>query len=99
MESPSSSLRPLFKTEIPADSWRLEPLALRLFHDKALFYMHDLGAFVTNERVLAPYGWWIEGPGVVSGHLAGEEAFIETAEGRRCASARFPRCTRERSSR
>ncbi len=176
------SLRPLYKTEIPADSWRIEPVALRLFHDKALFYMHDLGAFVTNERVLAwmlalgynlsyvavgdfvgtpqfawytwlhelqarvvsriagqplvafrhdrapllarrdlasfadprddgvvaaqwgdvsvcvnlgdvprtvggralaPYGWWIEGPGLTSGHLAGEAAFIETPEGRR----------------
>lgn len=45
--------RTLFKEEIPPDCWRIEPVGSRLFHDKTLFYMHDLGAFVTNERVLA----------------------------------------------
>ncbi|MGN0852031.1 MAG: hypothetical protein ACI4Q3_01495 [Kiritimatiellia bacterium] len=42
-----------FKAAIPPDAWRIEPVNLRLFHDKVLFYMHDLGAFVTNERVLS----------------------------------------------
>lgn len=45
--------RTLFKDEIAPDCWRIEPVGARLFHDKTLFYMHDLGAFVTNERVLA----------------------------------------------
>lgn len=174
--------RTLFKEEIAPDSWRFEPIGLRLFHDKSLFYMHDLGAFVTNERVLswmfafgynlslagpakafapgtphriwydwlhvlqsqvvsriagqslirfhhdrapllartdfdptdktddgvvtaqwgdvsvvanlgdvprpvagrrlAPYGWWIEGPGVKAGYLEGARPFVETSAGR-----------------
>lgn len=172
--------RDQFKEVIPPDTWRIEPVNLRLFHDKTLFYMHDLGAFVTNDRVLAwmfalgynlslnasagfettdrfkwyewlhvlqsqvvsriagqplrayrhdrapllartdiapsdtcddgivtaqwgdvsvavnlgdvprmvnghrlaPYGWWIEGPGLRSGHFAGECAFVETKEGK-----------------
>ncbi|MGN0846178.1 MAG: hypothetical protein ACI4RA_02195 [Kiritimatiellia bacterium] len=45
--------RDQFKDVIPADAWRIEPVALRLFHDKALFFMHDLGAFVRNDRTLA----------------------------------------------
>jgi len=32
----------LFKEEFPADTWEIEPVSLRLFHDKCLFYMHDL---------------------------------------------------------
>ena len=180
--------RDQYKDVYPADTWRIEPVNLRLFHDKLLFYMHDLGAFVTNEKVLAwmfalgynlslngaahdfasdtprfkwyewlhvlqsrvvsriagqplrafhhdrapllarsapgaespcppdseaddgvvtaqwgdvsvavnlgdvprtvagrrlaPYGWWIEAPGLRSGHLAGEDAFVEDASGR-----------------
>ena len=50
---PRSSWRELFKDIYPADMWRIEPVATRLFHDKAFFYMHDLGSFVTNERTLA----------------------------------------------
>ncbi len=45
--------RTQFKDDIPAHTWRIEPVALRLFHDKALFFMHDLGAFVKNDRTLA----------------------------------------------
>ena len=41
---------PLFKEEFPADTWTIEPVSLRLFHDKCLFYMHDLGCFVTDPR-------------------------------------------------
>lgn len=173
--------RDLFKDVLPAHTWRLEPVALRLFHDKALFFMHDLGAFVTDDRTLAwmfalgynlsldaragfesterfawyewlhllqgkvvsriagqplvayrhdrapllartdlatfadprddgivtarwgdiavavnlgdvprtvaghplaPYGWWVEGPGLRAGHLEDAPAFVETAEGR-----------------
>jgi hypothetical protein len=45
-------LRP-FKETIPADTWAIDPLALRLMHDKVIFLHHDLGQFVTNERMLA----------------------------------------------
>ena len=45
--------RDQYKDVLPPETWRIEPVNLRLFHDKALFYMHDLGAFVTNGRVLA----------------------------------------------
>ena len=45
--------RDLYKDVYPADSWRIEPIATRLFHDKAFFYMHDLGSFVTDDRTLA----------------------------------------------
>jgi hypothetical protein len=37
----------------PLGSWRIEPLALFLAHDKVLFYHHDLGGFVRNRRDLA----------------------------------------------
>ena len=50
---PRESWRDLFKDVYPADTWRIEPVATRLFHDKALFYMHDLGGFVTDDRTLA----------------------------------------------
>ena len=183
--------RDQFKDVFPPDTWRIEPVNLRLFHDKVLFYMHDLGAFVTNERVLswmlalgynlslaphakamepnsptykwyewlhvlqsrvvsriagqplvrfqhdrtplfatpgdpsreeddgvvsaqwgevsvlvnlgdvprgyadkqlAPYGWWIEGPGLRSAHLEGESAFVE-ADGQRWVYAEDPAFT------
>jgi hypothetical protein len=42
----------LFKASRPADTWEIFPLALALMHDKTVFTHHDLGAFVTNERVL-----------------------------------------------
>ena len=32
----------LFKEEFPADTWEIEAVSLRLFHDKCLFYMHNL---------------------------------------------------------
>lgn len=37
----------------PEGSWRLEPLALFLAHDKVLFYHHDLGGFVRNRLDLS----------------------------------------------
>ncbi|MDR2849415.1 MAG: hypothetical protein LBW77_02585, partial [Verrucomicrobiota bacterium] len=42
----------LLKATHPADTWEIFPLALALMHDKAVFMHHDLGQFVTNERVL-----------------------------------------------
>jgi len=45
--------RDQLKEAMPPHTWRIQPVNLRLFHDKALFYMHDLGAFVTDEHVLA----------------------------------------------
>jgi hypothetical protein len=61
-----SNLSVLYEDLWPEGSWRLEPLALLLAHDKVLFYHHDLGGFVRNRRDLSltlamGYGlsWWI----------------------------------------
>lgn len=43
----------LEKTALPAHLWEIEPLPCRLFHGTCLFYLHDLGGFVRNERTLA----------------------------------------------
>lgn len=48
--------RPLAKSEIPPQFWEFEPLAARLMHTKTLFWMHDLGGFVTSQRV---YAWML----------------------------------------
>ena len=45
--------RVLYEDLWPRRSWRIEPLALFLAHDKVLFYHHDLGGFVRNRRDLA----------------------------------------------
>ncbi len=57
--------RVLYEDLWPAGTWRIEPLALFLAHDKVLFYHHDLGGFVRNRRDLSitlvmGYGlsWW-----------------------------------------
>lgn len=42
-----------FKHRFAPELWTLYPIAAYLFHDKAIFYHHDLGQFVTNDRVLA----------------------------------------------
>ena len=47
------SPRPHFKDKFPADCWEIEPITLYLFHDKCLFYSHNLGAFVTSPSILA----------------------------------------------
>ena len=39
----------LFKEEFPADTWEIEAVSLRLFHDKCLFYMHNLCNGVSGE--------------------------------------------------
>lgn len=61
---PSGS-RVLYEDRWPKGSWRFEPLALFLAHDKVLFYHHDLGGFIRDRRDLSislvmGYGlsWW-----------------------------------------
>jgi hypothetical protein len=60
-----SRARVLYEDLWPRKSWRIEPLALFLAHDKAFFYHHDLGGFVRNRRdvsmtLVMGYGlsWW-----------------------------------------
>ncbi len=90
---PSQS-RVLYSDLWPEGSWRIEPLALFLAHDKALFYHHDLGGFVRNRRDLSitlalGYGlsWWTHSPN----RSAKEQDWIErlcrvqAAVGPRCA--------------
>jgi hypothetical protein len=43
----------LAKSTLPADLWEIEAVPTRMFHDACLFYLHDLGGFAHNERVLA----------------------------------------------
>jgi hypothetical protein len=43
----------LAKVGLPAHLWEIEAVPTRLFHDTCLFYLHDLGGFAKNERVLA----------------------------------------------
>ena len=42
-----------FKRRFDPSTWEMSPVAQYLMHGKTLFWMHDLGQFVTNERVLA----------------------------------------------
>lgn len=50
----------LFKEDfLPADVWEIEAVSTRLAHDKVLFYMHNLGSFVTDDRTMA----WMLGLG------------------------------------
>lgn len=44
---------PNMKRQWPADLWEYEPVLPRLMKGNVLFYMHDLGQFVRNDRVLA----------------------------------------------
>lgn len=48
--TPDQMQLPLFKEGFPADTWTIEPVSLRLFHDKCLFYMHNLGLSVRHPR-------------------------------------------------
>ena len=43
----------LEKSKIPPHLWDIEAIPGRLFHDKCLFFLHDLGGFVNDERSLA----------------------------------------------
>ena len=42
-----------YKEKFPADTWEIEPISLYLFHDKCLFYSHDLAGFVKTPALLA----------------------------------------------
>lgn len=44
---------PDMKRKWPSDLWEYEPVLPRLMRGNVLFYMHDLGQFVRNDRVLA----------------------------------------------
>ncbi len=61
--------RVLYEELWPRHSWRIEPLALFLAHDKVLFFHHDLGGFVRNRldvsiTLAMGYGlsWWTHTP-------------------------------------
>ena len=43
----------LAKVALPAHLWEIEAVPARLFHDTCLFYLHDLGGFARNDRILA----------------------------------------------
>ncbi|RMG00114.1 MAG: hypothetical protein D6741_07360, partial [Planctomycetota bacterium] len=56
----------LYEDVWPRESWRLEPSAIFLAHDKALFFHHDLGGFTRDPRdvsisLVLGYGlsWWL----------------------------------------
>ena len=55
----SPSWAQLWRQKYPANTWRLDPMALWLGHDHVIFTMHDLGQFVTNHEVLT----WVLGMG------------------------------------
>ena len=65
----------LFKASRPPDTWEIFPLALALMHDKAVFLHHDLGQFVTNDRVLA----WTLGLGYSLSYRASAPALAQDA--------------------
>lgn len=68
---PIRNSRPLTKREeIPPELWEIEPLATWLMHDKVLFWMHDLGAFVTEPRILA----WM----IATGYNLSESSWART---------------------
>ena len=46
------SWRRCLKKAIPPHAWEIYPLAQAISHDKCLFYHHDLGQFVTDNRSL-----------------------------------------------
>jgi hypothetical protein len=90
---PSHS-RVLYEDLWPRDSWRIEPLALRLAHDKVFFYHHDLGGFVRNRRDLSitlamGYGlsWWTrtEEPSPAERDWIERLCRVQAAVGPRCA--------------
>ena len=86
--------RVLYEDLWPLASWRIEPLALFLAHDKAFFYHHDLGGFVRNRRDLSitlamGYGlsWWTrtEGPSPAERDWIERLCRVQAAVGPRCA--------------
>ena len=67
-----NSIRPsrvLYEDLWPIQSWRIEPLALFLAHDKVLFFHHDLGGFVQDRLDVSAtlamgfgLSWWTHSP-------------------------------------
>ena len=51
--NPPRPERPLLRDMMPRSQWVLEPLALRLFHDRTVMKHHDNKQFVTDPRSLA----------------------------------------------
>lgn len=49
----SRPMQELVKASLPPHLWTYENLAQRMMHDKCLFLLHDLGAFVHEPRSLA----------------------------------------------
>jgi hypothetical protein len=89
-----SRARVLYEDLWPQASWRIEPLALFLAHDKVLFYHHDLGGFVRNRRDLSitlvmGYGlsWWTHTqiPSPSESDWIERLCRLQTAIGPRCA--------------
>jgi hypothetical protein len=65
----------LFKSNYPADTWEIFPLALAVAHDKAIFMHHDLGQFVTNDQILS----WTLGLGYSLSYRANASALSQDA--------------------
>ncbi|MEN6493894.1 MAG: DUF6259 domain-containing protein [Thermoguttaceae bacterium] len=86
--------RVLYEDLWPEGTWRIEPLALLLAHDKVLFYHHDLGGFVHNRLDLAVtlamgYGlsWWTHSatPSAKERDWVERLCRVQAAVGPRCA--------------
>lgn len=90
----SNHARVLYEDLWPEGSWRLEPLALFLAHDKVLFYHHDLGGFVRDRLDLSitlalGYGlsWWTHSsqPSASEADWLDRLCRLQAAIGPRCA--------------
>lgn len=82
----------------PAGSWRIEPLAVFLAHDKVLFYHHDLGGFIRNRLDLSMslalgynLSWWTHSPTPPAAERDWLERLcrLQAAIGPRCAGRRL----------
>ena len=65
----------LFKASYPPETWEIFPLALAVMHDKTIFMHHDLGQFVTNDKVLT----WTLGLGYSLSYRGHAPAFAQDA--------------------
>ena len=70
--TPDQMVLPLFKEDFPADTWTIEPVSLRLFHDKCLFYMHNLGLSVRHPREVV----WMLALGFQMSYRANVQRFL-----------------------